>query len=257
MSRIRPRMPGRGEQGGRPALVGRRDQQQLLGTALRRQHTQPPSSWLPIPIRRQAGATSSVPSAGRAGNSWVNSADPTTPVPTRARTPVVVASYATTASGLGSGVIGVPIAAAMSVSAAARTCSVGERVTLGPSSPVSSAWTREGSSMSRRTAASHWVGWSWSSRSEQTVTVTSVHPAASTTLDQVVGRAGVGHLDHEVVGHAAEVGVDLQGEDVHARIAEAAGERREGAGGVGQSCPDPEEHVARLTDRCSRTASAV
>ncbi len=51
-----------------------------------------------MPIRRQAGATSSVPSAGRAGKSWVNSADPITPTPTRARTPVVVSSYATTAS---------------------------------------------------------------------------------------------------------------------------------------------------------------
>ncbi len=76
-------------------------------------------------------------------------------------------------------------------------------------------------------------------------------------LDELVGRAGVRNLYDEVVGDAAEVGVDLQGEDVHAGVAEAAGQGREGAGRVGQSGPDPEVHVARLTDPCSRSTSPV
>lgn len=40
-----------------------------------------------IPIRRQAGATTRVPSAGRAGSNRLNSAEPITAVPALAFTP--------------------------------------------------------------------------------------------------------------------------------------------------------------------------
>ena len=231
VSRIRPRIPVAASSAAAPRSSAGRDQDQLLGTGVRRERAQPRSSWLPMPIRRQAGATSSVPSAGRAGKSWVNSADPITPVPTRARTPLVASSYATTASRCGRGVTGAPIAAAMSFRAAARTCSVGERLTRGPSRAVSSAWTprRVVDEPSYRRQPLGGLVLELLLRADGHGDLRAARRLDE--LDQPARRHGLGHLDDQVIGDRAQVGVDLQGEDVDPGSRPGTGPARRGRQG--------------------------
>ena len=207
-----------------------------------------------MPRRRQAGATSTVSSRPVVR---ANAATPTTWPPMRATTPLAVSSYSTGAA-RGWSTVPAPSDSARVRSAATRECSV----------------------------ALHFSGWGPSSFSITVASSAGVvddvvrrGEPARRLVDQVVSGAGFdAHLvpactthelgdrprgpvlrrtDHQLIGDPAEVGKDLQAQDVQARVSTSGGEQRKSSRAFGQRRAHSEEHAATVIVTCCAADSPL
>ena len=176
------------------------------------------SRLVPIPSRRQAGATSMVSSRPLVS---ANAATPTTWAPIRATTPLVVSSYST---GAGSGCCRLAVDRLRE-----RAQGRGPRVLGG--APLLGVRPEQLLQQGRqqRGIRHHVLGGGQPSRRlvDQVVSGAGfdAHLVPACTTHELGDRTrgpGLGHTDHQLVGDRPEVGEDLQAHDVQAGLAAAA-----------------------------------